>query len=178
VTKNEFSIENTKLTTADRERVRSMWLKPGDVFIERANTLEYVGLAALYEGDEDFAIFPDLLIRVRVQVERVIPKFLAEFLLTEPCRNYYKTNAKATAGNFPKIDQGTVEKTAIPLPPMAEQVRIVEAARRMDAKIKAESSRKVSLDTLFQTLLDNLMIGKVRVRDLPTYSCGDGECRR
>jgi type I restriction enzyme S subunit len=178
VTQNDFSVQNTKLTSADPDRVRGMWLKSGDIFIERANTPEYVGLAALYEGDEDFAIFPDLLVRVRVQPARLDPKFLAEFLLTEPCRNYYRTSAKATTGNFPKIDQGTIERTAITLPPMAEQVRIVEAARRIDAKIKAESSRKMALDALFQTLLDNLMTGKVRVHDVPAYSCGDGECRR
>jgi type I restriction enzyme S subunit len=172
VTQNDFSLQNTKLTTADPSRVRNMWLKPGDIFIERANTPEYVGLAALYEGDEDFAIYPDLLVRVRIQPSRIDAKFLAEFLLTEPCRSFYKTNAKATAGNFPKIDQGTIERTAIILPPMSEQMRIAEAARRMDAKIKAESNRKESLDALFQTLLHHLMTGKVRVHDVPAFAPG------
>lgn len=114
VTKNDFSIKNTKLTTADPERVRSMWLKSGDIFVERANTAELVGLAALYEGPDDFAIFPDLMVRVRVDEERISPKVLAEFLLTPLCRAYYQKNAKKTAGNFPKIDQGVIENTHIP----------------------------------------------------------------
>ena len=97
VTQRDFSVENTKVTCADPNRVRDMWLKPGDIFIERANTADYVGLAALYEGEENFAIFPDLLIRVRVDTSRILPKVLIEWLLAEPCRRYYKKNARSTA---------------------------------------------------------------------------------
>ncbi len=163
VTQNDFSLENTKLTVADPERVREMWLKPGDLLVERANTPEYVGLAALYEGPEDFAIFPDLMVRVRVNERQVLPKFLAEFLLAEPCRRYFRTNAKATTGNFPKIDQGVIENTVVLLPPMEEQQRSVSAFRKVDAKIKAETARRQALEDLFQTLLHHLMTGQVRV---------------
>jgi type I restriction enzyme S subunit len=166
VTRNEFSLENTKLTSADPYRIRDMWLKHGDILIERANTPEYVGLAALYEGDEDYAIFPDLMVRVRVRGDQIAPKFLAEFLLTEVVRNYFRRNAKATAGNFPKIDQPTIERTAIPVPPMDTQTDICQIFRAGDAKLRAETSRLRALDALFQTLLHELMTGKLRVHDV------------
>ncbi len=127
VTQRDFSMENTKVTCADPHRVRDMWLRSGDIFIERANTADYFGLAALYEGPEDFAIFPDLLIRVRVDTERTRPKVLIEWLLAERCRRYYKKNARSTAGNFPKIDQGTVEKTLVP-----ERIVRAEGSRQRD----------------------------------------------
>ena len=38
VTQNDFSIGNTKLTVAAPERVRGMWLRSGDILVERANT--------------------------------------------------------------------------------------------------------------------------------------------
>ena len=50
VTTGQFTDENTKITTADPARVKSLWLKTGDIFIERSNTSELVGLAALYSG--------------------------------------------------------------------------------------------------------------------------------
>jgi len=175
VTKNDFSIQNTKLTVAEPDRVRDLWLKPGDILIERANTPEYIGLAALYEGKEGYAIFPDLMVRVRAEERLVRPRFLAEFLLTEPCRNHFRSNARATTGNFPKIDHGTIERTRIPMPPIDEQDAITHALLRVEVKAKAERSRARCLEILFSSLLHHLMTGKLRVRDLdPTDHSHDG----
>lgn len=140
VTRRDFSIENTKVTCADPERVRDMWLKPGDILVERANTPEYVGLAALYEGPEDFAIFPDLMVRVRLDERKADTRFIAYRLLTDDCRRYYQTHARSTAGNFPKIDQGTIEKTPIPLPPRSpSKRRSPTSSRRCRGRLKCRS---------------------------------------
>src|SRR3954447_18945009 len=45
VTKGDFSEENTKLTVAKPDAVVDLWLRPGDLFIERSNTPELVGTA-------------------------------------------------------------------------------------------------------------------------------------
>ncbi len=166
VTQRDFSVKNTKVTCADPHRVKDMWLKSDDIFIERANTADYVGLAALYEGGEDFAIFPDLLIRVRVDTSRILPKVLIEWLLAETCRRYYKQNAKSTAGNFPKIDQGTVEKTLIPVPSEDEQVELESSFRTLDEKLRQHAERKVTLQDLFRALLHELMTAKTRAHEL------------
>jgi len=159
-------MENTKVTCADPHRVRDMWLKPGDIFIERANTADYVGLAALYEGPEDFAIYPDLLIRVRVDARKIRPKILVEWLLAEHCRRYYKKNARSTAGNFPKIDQATVEMTCIPVPQTDEQEELENSFRSLDNKLRQHTARRKALQDLFRTFLHELMTGKTRV-----YNC-------
>jgi hypothetical protein len=39
VTRRDFSLQNTKVTVADPDKVRDLWLRPGDVFVERANTI-------------------------------------------------------------------------------------------------------------------------------------------
>jgi len=166
VTKNDFSISNTKITVADPFIVEDLWLKPGDVFIERANTPEYVGLAALYEGQRDFAIYPDLMIRVRLQTEKVDPKFLIEFLLTRYCRNYFRRNASSTTGNMPKIDHGVIERTPIPIPEdFHEQFLMTEIFRACDSKINVLEHEAYLLDELFRAMLEELMTGK-----LPTAS--------
>jgi type I restriction enzyme, S subunit len=166
VTLRDFSLENTKVTCADPNRVRDMWLKSGDIFVERANTADYVGLAALYEGPEGFAIFPDLLIRVRVDTERIRPKVLIEWLLADPCRRYFKKNARSTAGNFPKIDQGTVDKTLIPLPSTEEQAELEDFYRTLDDKLREHTARKAGFEDLFRTLLHELMTAKTRAYEL------------
>ena len=159
-------MENPKLTCADPNRVKDMWLESGDILVERANTPEYVGLAAIYEGSSGWAIYPDLMIRVRVDVGRVIPYFLAEYLLTERCRQYFQRSARSTSGNFPKIDQGTVEKTLVPLPSVAEQAAIVSRIRDCSGKIEVSTAKHAALNALFRTLLHQLMTAQIRVHDL------------
>src|SRR6266496_4478863 len=66
VTRSEFTESNTKHTVADPSRVRDLWLRPGDILVERANTPELVGISALYTGSSGWAIYPDLIIRIRV----------------------------------------------------------------------------------------------------------------
>ena len=58
VTYGDFSSANTKLTVAVADKVSDLWLKPGDLLVERSNTPELVGTARLYRGPRHFAIFP------------------------------------------------------------------------------------------------------------------------
>jgi type I restriction enzyme S subunit len=161
VTQNDFSIKNTKLTVAESHKVQNLWLQAGDIFIERGNTFEFVGLAALYEGPENFAIYSDLLIRVRLKRECMIPGFAVEFLLSDPCRAYFRKNATGTAGNMPKIDHGTVGRIPLPLPSLTEQSEIAEVSRVCDIKIAA-LEQEISLhEELFRTFLEELMTGQL-----------------
>src|SRR5579875_2038412 len=77
VTRAEFTEEWTKITKADPGRVADLWLKPGDILIERSNTPELVGTAAMYTGATDWAIFPDLVIRLRADHRMVMSGYLA-----------------------------------------------------------------------------------------------------
>lgn len=129
VTKGDFSEQNTKLTVADPRRVRQLWLKEGDVLVERSNTPELVGTAALYRGPSDWVIYPDLLIRVRV-TEAILPEYLEIVLKSPPARRYFKNAAQGIAGSMPKIDQQAVEGLDVPLPPPDVQSEIVTRVER------------------------------------------------
>lgn len=166
ITRADFSTANTKTTVAVAGKVRNLWLEDGDIFIQRANTLDYVGLAALYEGPKDFAIFPDLLVRIRLREDQMLPKVLTEYLITPRCRRYFRMNAKGTAGNFPKIDQGIIENLQMPVPPRSEQLEIEHAARTLDRKKAAHLTMRKGHDELFRTLLHQLMTAQVSVHDL------------
>lgn len=161
VTRNDFSPENTKITVADQYRVRELWLMPDDILIERANTPEFVGLAALYEGPTNFAIYPDLLIRVRVNQQRLLPRFAAEYLLSSAVRTYFRRHARGTAGNMPKIDHGTVRHLLVPLPTEDEQRVIAHALDCCNSKISALDRDIALMNELFRALLEELMTGRL-----------------
>jgi len=157
------NLKNTKITVADPLKVEDLWLEPGDIFIERANTPEFVGLASLYQGPKDFAIFPDLMVRVRLKEDNADPKFLVEFLITGQCRSYFRRNAASTTGNMPKIDHGVIERTPIPLPKdFLEQQIIAKICRAGDAKIAALEHEASLHDELFRAMLEELMTGRLR----------------
>lgn len=144
VTNRDFSERNTKITNADRETVRDLWLEPGDIFIERSNTPDLVGTAALYAGPRDFAIFPDLLIRVRV-VPDISPGFLEAVLRSDRVRRVFQRSAQGIAGSMPKISQDTVSQLMVPVPPASEQTRIVaELDRVLAVAAQTESAAKIS----------------------------------
>jgi restriction endonuclease S subunit len=124
VTRNEFTDFNTKHTVADPLRVRDLWLRPGDILVERANTPELVGISALYTGPPEWAIYPDLVIRIRVN-EDVAPEYVQLILSTTRLRSYFRQNAKGLAGSMPKIDQDTLLRAELPIPSIEEQDRIV-----------------------------------------------------
>lgn len=151
VTYGDFSERNTKLTVADPRRVADLWLLPGDILIERSNSRELVGTARLYQGTANFAIFPDLLIRVRVN-EEANPAFLEMVLQADSARNYFISSAQGTQGSMPKIDQQTILDFPLELPPMTEQKEIVQRvtvlltlASKIEERINAAIVRSAKL---------------------------------
>jgi type I restriction enzyme S subunit len=57
-----------------------------------------------------------------------------------------------------------LKEKLIPLPPLDEQQKIANILTTIDQKIQAEEKKKEALQSLFKTLLQQLMTGKIRVR--------------
>lgn len=136
VTEGDFSVHNTKRTVADAAKVARLWAEPGDLFIEMSNTPELVGTARLYEGPRDFAFFPDLVIRARIS-SAILVRYLEITLQADSGRQYFKARAQGISGSMPKIDQAVIERFPIPLPPLAEQRRIVAEVDRLMSLARA-----------------------------------------
>lgn len=168
VTYGDFSEDNIKYTTADPQNVEDLWIEPGDILIERSNTPELVGTARLFNGPSRFAIFPDLLIRIRVSSSTDVA-YCGLFLESDMARRYFRARAKGLAGSMPKIDQATILRCAVPLPPPSEQQQIVsEVAERLSQIEAAETVIDHSLRRaarLRQSILKQAFEGKLVPQD-------------
>jgi type I restriction enzyme S subunit len=100
------------------------YLKTGDLLIQRANSIDYVGVAAIYDGGNDQYIYPDLMMRMRAS-SQVDLRYLLAALSCSEARVYFQHHATGTQGNMPKVNQATVTNLPIPIPPLSEQHRIV-----------------------------------------------------
>lgn len=110
--------------------------KRGDIYLQRGNTKELVGTAALFDADGANFVYPDLMIRVRANEEKILTHYLLHALQSDSVRLFVTRNAVGAAGNMPKINQGIVKRIPIPLPPLATQQQIVseiEAEQRLVA---------------------------------------------
>ena len=92
-----------------------------------------VGTAALFDVNITNYIYPDLMIRVRADENKIWSHYLLTILQSTPVREFLTRNAVGAAGSMPKINQGIVESIPIPLPPLATQQTIV-------AEIEAEQA--------------------------------------
>ena len=84
-------------------------------------------------------------------------------LLSERGRTFFRSRAQGISGTMPKIDQETVELAPIPLPPLAEQTRIVaEVERRLSVVEELESVVSANLQRatrLRQSILQRAFTG-------------------
>lgn len=145
VTTGDFSDRNSKVTVADAHRVKDLWLAPGDILIQRSNTPDLVGTAALYSGPEGWAIYPDLLIRVRLN-ERILPEFAVAMLRSPRLRSYFRGAAKGLSGSMPKIDQAAILGASLPVPPIDVQREVAKRMSGLSGQVEllaAEVSRGV-----------------------------------
>ncbi len=74
---------------------------------------------------------------------------------------------KLQAGaSYPAVRDIDVKNMKIPVPKLDEQINIANVFKGIDEKIKFVSQRQKSLNSLFNTLLNQLMTGIIRVKDL------------
>lgn len=141
-----------------------LWLKNGDILIQRANSFEYVGTCAIYDGNDNEYIYPDLMMKVRANRNYIIDKYLYYALTNDETKAYFRNNATGTAGNMPKINQKTVLNTPIVLPPIEEQkeiVRILDNLFINELKSKELCDVIDNIDLMKKSILSRAFRGKL-----------------
>ncbi len=98
----------------------------------------------------------------------IVPKpcFILEFGLYT-IKYYNKVlinqNIQSTQKN---VNKAIVENFIIPLPPLEEQKKIADILSTIDNKISIENKRKESFEKLFKTMLNKLMTGQIRTKNM------------
>jgi type I restriction enzyme S subunit len=68
--------------------------------------------------------------------------------------------------SYPAVTDNDIKRQKIPLPSYEEQKEIANVLSNIDKKIQQAEARKQSLQALFKTMLNQLMTGRIRVKDL------------
>lgn len=165
-TTGRFRTEYFKFVPDDIPPDSHLWLTKGDVLIQRANSLEYVGVSAIIDAEVGGYIYPDLMMKCRAN-ERTSPAFLHLLLSNETARRYFRENATGTAGNMPKINQQTVISAPCRLPGLTEQAEIVRRVELLFAYADRLEARLQTAQTAANRLTPALLAKAFRGELVP-----------
>lgn len=147
------------------EDVENYFLSKGDLLFTRYNgNLSLVGACGLVREGSQRVIYPDKLIRVRVQNENALPEYLEIYFSTILARKLIESKVKSTAGQH-GISGGDIKSLSVILPPLEEQRQIVaEVERRLSLAAGVESTLAASLSRagrLRQSILKSAFEGRL-----------------
>jgi len=139
-------------TQADKFPIES-----GDFLVSRSNTLDKVGRAALYRGGLSNCSYPDLMMKFRVDEEKIIPDFMELILQSAPARKHFMRCASGTSSTMAKITKSVVESLRVPEFSMQQQQSIVKIAREWDNAIEKTEALITAKEKQFEWLLRALI---------------------
>ncbi len=141
------------------------WLEPGDLLITRSNTPQFVGHAAVYDGRPSPCIYPDLMMRCRVQEDKADISFVHLWLQSSVVREHIRQRAKGTSPTMKKIAQGDVEQIPFPVLDLEAQRAMVGALVRtrdkLDAVVSLQEQTSAELEGLIPSILGRAFKGEL-----------------
>lgn len=171
-TSGEFKPQEFKYVELELESTSKYWLKTGDILIQRSNSPELVGTSCVYTGNDNEFIYPDLMMKIKIN-KNLVDLWYMDCMLKSPIvRDYYRKSASGTSSSMPKINQTTVKNTPVFFPCIEEQKRIVAVVNELMARIDEFETIENDLEELKtafpgemkEALLQAAMEGKLTER--------------
>jgi len=100
-------------------------LAKGDLLISRSNTVDLVGFAGIFEENRTDVSFPDTMMRLPVNMQKVLPDYLELVLLSNRGRRHMMKTASGTSSSMKKINRKTLAEFRLPVPNLDTQKQIV-----------------------------------------------------
>lgn len=145
--------------------IENYGLEPGDIVINRVNSLSHLGKTALIGAIGDEMVFESNMMRFSVDESQARKEYVFKFLNSPLSKKQIIGTAKRAVAQS-SINQGDVKSIIVPKPSLEERGKIVDALDATEAKIAHSTNKVAVLRDLFRTLLHELMTAKTRVHEL------------
>jgi type I restriction enzyme S subunit len=139
----DLGIEHQKPIALPDTVAQQFGIDEGDVFVSRANTIELVGLSAVAEEKPAARlIYPDLLIKLKADRSKILPRYLAYALRSASARKQIKARALGSSQTMVKISGERLREVTLPVPSLDKQAEIIDRlddAHELTRELVAES---------------------------------------
>lgn len=151
-------IKKIVVKKSDQERYQ---LRDGDILMTEGGDWDKLGRAAIWRNEIPDCIHQNHIFRVRSPSQEISPEWVVVYVNSELGRSFFEDASKQTT-NLASINMTQLRGCPIPLPPLAEQHRIVAKVyeimalcNRLEASLDyAAATRAKLLDTLLHGALD------------------------
>ena len=159
-------VYSTKSFIDEKTSQNSEPIKKGDVlFTGSGETLEDIGKSIVYFGDSTIFVGGDIII---LQLNEDVDPLFSSFMMNSHYVNSQKTQS-GRGGIIVHIYPKQLNEIRVTLPLIQEQQQIVEyldeQTQKIDSLIEKETQRIELLKEYRQSLISNVVTGKVDVRD-------------
>jgi type I restriction enzyme, S subunit len=142
VTGFDFRADAIKLTSEPIDPDASYWAANGSLYMARSNTAELVGHVAIARDLVKPTIYPDLLMLLDIDLDRVDVEFAHLWLMSKTARTHIRTRARGSSDTMKKVNQTIINTIPFPTALSREdQQKIVRELRdKSDAARHAQRS--------------------------------------
>lgn len=127
------TLTNLKYFEDSQDELPHLYLQPGDLLFNRTNSYELVGKTGIFKGEPQRYSFASYLIRIRANTHAIDPQYLNLYMNSLDCR-LTQIEPQIVQQNGQANFNGTkLQNICVPLPPRAEQSRIVAAVASFTA---------------------------------------------
>jgi type I restriction enzyme S subunit len=149
--------ENLKYVDAHIDDLPGLYLKTDDILFNRTNSYELVGKAGIFTGRDDTATFASYLIRIRLPSTLLFPNFFS-IAMNAPYFRQTQIEPEVVQQCGQANFNGTkLASTVVPIPPLAEQHRIVAKVEQLMALVDALETQLAASRATAANLLSALV---------------------
>ncbi|EEW1186825.1 restriction endonuclease subunit S [Escherichia coli] len=126
----QLNLNEAKFIDVDIEKDSHLFLKKGDILIQRGNSANFVGCNVLINEDYKNIIYPDLMMKIRTN-DNLLPEYASIWLSSPLVRNFMWDRMTGTSGTMPKISKKIVEEIPIIVPEISIQQKWITTVNLM-----------------------------------------------
>ena len=147
------------------KKIDSYLLRNEDVIFNNTNSEELVGKTALWQAEKEAVLSNHMTIIRILKKDKLVPLYLARLLHKKWFDKYFRSICQRHV-NQASVGVERIKRVRLGLPSIAEQKEIASVFYQLDQKICNENIKKMNLGSFFKSMLQLLMTGRVRVKDI------------
>jgi len=159
-------LNEVKTITIRKSELPRFALLPGDVVLTEGGDLDKLGRGFIWNGEVPECVHQNHIFAVRPDRSRLLSsEFLAYLTQSLYGKRYFLSVAHKTT-NLACINTSKLKAFPILMPLADEQSEIVSTLRLLDRRRSIASNTRAAMQSLFRTLLHQLMTAQIRVHNL------------